>query len=87
MGSWFLATGISQYLGGPVATYAAVARRVTDPVQTLPLYTHLFYRLGIVALIGALAAIANVPLLELLSVPEDTIAIPAGIPGTIRKKE
>lgn len=67
MGSWFLAVGISQYVGGFVATYAAVPQRVTDPVETLPLYTHLFYGLGVVAIIGALFATAVVPLMKRLS--------------------
>ena len=87
MGSWFLATGISQYLGGFVANYAAVPQRVTDPVQTLPLYTHLFYALGIVAIIGALLAIAIIPLMKRLSVTEAPAALPAGIPGTLRAEE
>ncbi|MGH8320301.1 MAG: peptide MFS transporter [Steroidobacteraceae bacterium] len=77
MGSWFLAIGISQYLGGFVATYAAVPQRVTDPVQTLPLYTHLFDGLGVVAIIGALFATAVVPLMKRLSANE-TDTDPAG---------
>ncbi|MDE3151928.1 MAG: oligopeptide:H+ symporter, partial [Gemmatimonadota bacterium] len=52
MGVWFLATGISQYLGSYVATYASVPQNVTSPVDTLPLYTNLFMKLGIVAVIG-----------------------------------
>ena len=87
MGSWFLATGISQYLGSFVATYAAVPRSVTNPVETLPLYTHLFYGLGFVAIIGAVIAIAIVPLMKRLSVTEEEVVIPAGIPGTIREEE
>lgn len=67
MGSWFLAVGISQYVGGYVATYAAVPQRVTDPVQTLPLYTHLFYGLGAVAVVGTVFAAAVVPLMKRLS--------------------
>ena len=87
MGSYFLAVGISEYLGGFVATFAAVPRRVTDPVQTLPLYSHLFYGLGIVAIIGAAAAIAIVPFMKRLSITTEDAAIPAGVPGTIREEE
>ncbi len=87
MGSWFLATGISEYLGGFVANYAAVPNQTTDPVQTLPLYSHLFYGLGIVAIIGALAAVAIVPLMKRLSATAQDVVIPAGIPGTIRAEE
>lgn len=87
MGSWFLATGISEYLGGFVANYAAVPNQTTDPVQTLPLYSHLFYGLGIVAIIGALGAVAIVPLMKRLSATAQDVVIPAGIPGTIRAEE
>jgi POT family proton-dependent oligopeptide transporter len=87
MGSWFLATGISLYMGGFVATYAAVPQSVTDPVKTLPLYTHLFSGLGVVAVIGALLASAVVPLMKRLSAGEAPVALPAGIPGTIRAEE
>lgn len=86
MGAWFLATGISQYLGGYVATYAAVPQSVTDPVKTLPLYTHLFYGLGVVAVVGAILSAAIVPLMKRLSVV-DPAPVPAGIPGTIRAEE
>ena len=67
MGTWFLATGISQYLGGFVANYASVPKGVTDPVQSLPLYAHLFNNLGLVALIGTVLAIIAVPYMKWLS--------------------
>jgi len=67
MGTWFLATGISQYLGGFVANYASVPKGVTDPVQSLPLYSHLFNNLGLVALVGAVLAIVAIPYMKWLS--------------------
>jgi POT family proton-dependent oligopeptide transporter len=67
MGVWFLATGISQYLGSYVATYASVPQNVTAPVDTLPLYTNLFTKLGLVAVIGTLIAAALIPLMKKLS--------------------
>jgi POT family proton-dependent oligopeptide transporter len=67
MGTWFLATGISQYLGGFVANYASVPKGVTDPVQSLPLYSHLFSNLGLVALVGAVLAIVAIPYMKWLS--------------------
>lgn len=71
MGVWFLATGISQYLGSYVATYASVPENVTSPVQTLPLYTNLFMKLGIVAVIGTVIAAAMIPLMKRLSVASE----------------
>ena len=67
MGVWFLSTGISQYLGSYVATYASVPANVTDPVQTLPLYTSLFTKLGIVAAIGTVLAALMIPTMKRLS--------------------
>lgn len=68
MGVWFLATGISQYLGSYVATFASVPQNVTDPVATLPLYTNLFTKLGMVAVIGTVIAAAVIPTMKKLSV-------------------
>jgi POT family proton-dependent oligopeptide transporter len=67
MGVWFLSTGISQYLGSYVATYASVPQNVTNAVESLPLYTGLFMKLGIVAVIGMIIAAALVPLMKRLS--------------------
>jgi POT family proton-dependent oligopeptide transporter len=67
MGVWFLATGISQYLGSYVATYASVPQNVTDPIDTLPLYTDLFTKLGVVAVIGTVFAAAVIPVMKRLS--------------------
>jgi proton-dependent oligopeptide transporter, POT family len=69
MGLWFLAGGISQYLGSYVANYASVPEQMTDPLLTLPLYTRLFNGLGVVAAAGTLLAVAMLPLMRRLSAP------------------
>jgi POT family proton-dependent oligopeptide transporter len=66
MGVYFLSTGLSQYLGSFVATYASVPEGVTRPVQSLPLYTNLFIKLGFVAVIGTVIAAALIPLMKRL---------------------
>jgi len=66
MGVYFLSTGLSQYLGSFVATYASVPEGVTSPVQSLPLYTSLFIKLGFVAVIGTVNAAALIPLMKRL---------------------
>jgi proton-dependent oligopeptide transporter, POT family len=66
MGVYFLSTGLSQYLGSFVATYASVPEGVTRPIQSLPLYTNLFIKLGFVALIGTVIAAALIPLMKRL---------------------
>ncbi|MGH7669435.1 MAG: peptide MFS transporter [Gemmatimonadaceae bacterium] len=68
MGVWFLGVGIAQYIGSYVATYASVPQSVTNPVVTLPLYTNLFTKLGIVAVIGTVIAAALIPIMKKLSV-------------------
>jgi len=67
MGAYFVATGISQYLGGIVANYASVPDNITDPMLSLPIYTSLFNKLGVVAAVGALLAVALLPMLKKLS--------------------
>ncbi len=67
MGAYFVATGISQYLGGVVANYASVPQGMTDPLQTLPIYTSLFNKLGIAALVCTLIALAVLPLMRKLT--------------------
>ena len=67
MGLWFLAIGIAQYTGGIVATYASVPENVTDPVQSLPLYTNLCLELGEWALVGTAFALAMIPVMKWIS--------------------
>jgi len=69
MGVWFLASGISQYLGSFVANFASVPANVTDPLQTLPLYTRLFFWLAIVAVGGTVLAVGMLPVMRRLSTP------------------
>jgi POT family proton-dependent oligopeptide transporter len=66
MGAYLLATGIAQYLGSLVANLASVPADVTAATVTLPLYTHLFWVLGWVAVAGTAAAIALLPLMHRL---------------------
>ena len=59
MGAYFVATGVSQYLGGLVASFASVPQNITDPLESLPIYTSLFNKLGaIVVNAGAVIGIA-----------------------------
>lgn len=67
MGAYFVASGISQYLGGVVANYASVPQDVTDPLKTMPIYTNLFFWLGVAGVICTLIALAVLPLMKKLS--------------------
>lgn len=67
MGAYYVAVGISQYLGSVVANFASVPEGIADPLQTLPVYTGLFTRLGFVACGGVVLAAALLPLMKKLS--------------------
>jgi POT family proton-dependent oligopeptide transporter len=68
MGAYFVASGISQYLGGVVATYASIpVVNSNDPLASLPIYTSLFNKLGMAALACTAIAVAVLPLMKRLS--------------------
>ncbi|HET7358651.1 MAG TPA: oligopeptide:H+ symporter [Rhodanobacteraceae bacterium] len=67
MGAYYVASGISQYLGSVVANVASVPQDITDPLQTMPIYTHLFFRLGVAGVICTAIALAVLPLMKKLS--------------------
>jgi proton-dependent oligopeptide transporter, POT family len=67
MGAYFVAAGISQYLGGVVANFASIPKDIVDPLQTLPIYTSLFNKLGMAAVACTLIAIAVLPLMKRLT--------------------
>ncbi len=67
MGAYFVATGISQYLGSVVANLAHVPENLTDPVDSLGIYTALFNKLGFAGVACTLIAISMLPLFNRLS--------------------
>ena len=68
MGAYFVASGVSQYLGGVVATYASISSELSnDPVASLPIYTSLFNKLGIAAVVCTAIAVAVLPIMNRLS--------------------
>ncbi len=76
MGAYFVATGISQYAASKVANLAAIPEGITDPLESLSIYTHLFNNLGFLAVGGTVVAFALLPLMKKLSVThsaKDTI--------------
>jgi POT family proton-dependent oligopeptide transporter len=67
MGAYYVAVGIAQYLGSVVANFATVPEGISDPLQTLPIYTGLFLKLGFVACGGVVLAVVLLPLMKKLS--------------------
>jgi len=68
MGAWLLASGIGQYFGSFVANFASVPANVTAASATLPLYTHLFWVLGWVAVGATVVVLLLLPLMRRLDV-------------------
>ena len=67
MGAYFLATGISQYLGSVVANFAHIPEDLHDPLQSLAIYTNLFNDLGYAGVACTAIAIAMLPLMNRLA--------------------
>ncbi len=67
MGAYFVASGISQYMGSVVANFASIPQDITDPVASLPIYTSLFNKLGFAGIVCTFIAIAMLPLMRKLS--------------------
>jgi proton-dependent oligopeptide transporter, POT family len=67
MGAYFVAVGISQYLGSVVANIAHIPDNLTDPLQSLAIYTHLFNILGFVGIGCTAIAVVMLPLMNRLS--------------------
>ena len=67
MGAYFVSIGISQYLGSIVANIAHIPENLTNPVESLRIYTGLFNELGLAGIGCTIIAIAMLPLLRRLS--------------------
>jgi proton-dependent oligopeptide transporter, POT family len=64
MGTWFMSTAIAMVLGGFVAAVASIPEGITNPVLTLPIYTDLFFKLGIATLIISIIMAITAPKLK-----------------------
>jgi POT family proton-dependent oligopeptide transporter len=67
MGAYFVATGISQYAASKVANLASIPANITDPLESLAIYTRLFNNLGLLAVGGTVLAFVLLPLMKKLS--------------------
>lgn len=85
MGAYFVATGISQYAASKVANLASIPENLTDPLQSLAIYTSLFTKLGFVAVGGTVLAFLLLPLMKKLSATHSAQdAAEAGAAGGLR---
>ena len=71
LGMWFLTQAAAFLLGGYVATFTAVPDNITDPLETLPVYTNVFGKIGLVTLGVAVVMLMMVPWLKrMIETPE-----------------
>jgi POT family proton-dependent oligopeptide transporter len=68
MGAYFVAVGLSQYLGSVVANFAHIPDDIKNPLDSLTIYTSLFNKLGFAGIACTLIALAILPLMNKLSV-------------------
>ena len=64
LGMWFLTQAASFLIGGYVATFTATPEGMTDPLETLPIYTDVFGKIGMVTLVIALVMALLIPWLN-----------------------
>jgi len=64
MGAWFMSTAVAMALGGIVASVASVPHNLQDPIQSLPIYSSLFMKLGVAAFIISIIMLIFVPKLK-----------------------
>ncbi|SFN45923.1 proton-dependent oligopeptide transporter, POT family [Izhakiella capsodis] len=64
MGSWFLTTAGAALVAGNVANLMAVPGDVTDPLESLRIYGHVFMQIGIVTGVIAVLMLLTAPLLN-----------------------
>jgi proton-dependent oligopeptide transporter, POT family len=74
MGAYFVASGLSQYLGSVVANLAHIPAGLTDPLESLAIYTSLFNKLGFAGIACTAIAIAMLPLMNRLSASHSDVA-------------
>ncbi|HEX4152369.1 MAG TPA: oligopeptide:H+ symporter [Steroidobacteraceae bacterium] len=74
MGAYFVATGLSQYLGSVVANLAHIPQGLNDPVESLNIYTALFNKLGFAGVLCTMIAVAMLPLMKRLSASHADVA-------------
>jgi POT family proton-dependent oligopeptide transporter len=76
MGAYYVASGVAQYMGSVVANYAAIPDNITDPLQSLTIYTSLFNKLGMVGILCTAIAVGMLPLMKKLSLNHALANVP-----------
>jgi POT family proton-dependent oligopeptide transporter len=73
MGAWYLTTSIAGVTGGWVAALTAAPKGVTNPLQTLDIYSHVFLQIGEFTAAIAVIMVLTVPVLCRMIEKDDVI--------------
>ncbi len=87
MGAYFVAVGLSQYLGSVVANFAHIPENLANPLESLSIYTSLFNRLGFAGIVCTGIAIAMLPLMKKLSTSHSDAASSSTPLPAVRSEE
>ena len=49
MGTWYLASSLSNTLSGRIAHWVAIPKNITSPIQSLAIYQHYYQNMGLIA--------------------------------------
>ncbi|WP_297199412.1 dipeptide/tripeptide permease DtpA [uncultured Pluralibacter sp.] len=74
MGSWFLTSAGAALIAGRVANLMAVPNDVTDPLQSLHVYGHVFMQIGIATGVIALLMVFTAPKLNRMTLEDEADA-------------
>ena len=65
MGAWFMSSAIAMMLGGVVASFASVPKNLANsPLASMPIYSGLFIKLGVISFIICIIMFVFVPKLK-----------------------
>ena len=68
MGLWFLCASIASIIAGKVASIASIPHNIsTNPYHSLPIYNHLFMKIGLITIAISLVMFALAPALKKLA--------------------
>jgi proton-dependent oligopeptide transporter, POT family len=87
MGAYFVASGLSQYLGSVVANFAHIPQNLTNPLESLSIYTRLFNELGYAGVVCTVIAIAMLPFMKKLSTSHSDTALAGSPLPAVRSEE
>src|SRR5580698_2575778 len=87
MGAYYVASGLSQYLGSVVANIAHIPANLNNPLESLTIYTRLFNKLGFAGIACTAIAIAMLPLMNKLSASHSDAAAGDGPLPAVRSEE